>query len=325
MSYALAPSNLNASKGMFAASITPGGAVAPVNPWSLLPPLGNLDAYISAVNRLPMLTLEQEQEFARKLQENNDLESAEKLVLSHLRLVVSTSRKYLGYGLPHGDLIQEGNIGLMKAVRRFDPNQGVRLVSYALHWIKAEMHEYILKNWRMVKVATTKAQRKLFFNLRSMKQGFKDDADVATHRDTLTERQIDSMAETLNVKREEVIEMEQRMSGGDVLLDPSPSDDGEDAFGPIAYLADATQEPTALMESRARDTLASDGISTALNDLDPRSRRIVEERWLNVNDDGSGGMTLHDLADEYKVSAERIRQIEVAAMKKMKKTLAAYA
>jgi RNA polymerase sigma-32 factor len=177
----------------------------------------------------------------------------------------------------------------------------------------------------MVKVATTKAQRKLFFNLRSMKQGFKDDANVATHRDTLTEGQIDSMAKTLNVKREEVIEMEQRMSGGDVLLDPSPSDDGEDAFGPIAYLADATQEPTALMESRARDSLASDGIATALNDLDARSRRIVEERWLNVNDDGSGGMTLHDLADEYKVSAERIRQIEVAAMKKMKKVLAAYA
>nr|WP_068831574.1 RNA polymerase sigma factor RpoH [Polaromonas jejuensis] len=301
------------------------GAVAIINPWSLVPPLGNLDAYISAVNRLPMLTLEQEQEFAKNLKENNDLDSAGKLVLSHLRLVVSISRKYLGYGLPHGDLIQEGNIGLMKAVKRFDPDQNVRLVSYAMHWIKAEIHEYILKNWRMVKVATTKAQRKLFFNLRSMKQGFKDDADVATHRDTLTEGQIDSMAKTLNVKREEVIEMEQRMSGGDVLLDPSPSDDGDDAFGPIAYLADATQEPTALMESRQRDNLASDGIGAALEELDPRARRIVEERWLKVNDDGSGGMTLHDLAAEYKVSAERIRQIEVAAMKKMKKVLAAYA
>jgi RNA polymerase sigma-32 factor len=299
--------------------------LAPANPWSLLPPLGNLDAYISAVNRLPMLTLEQEQEFARKLKDENDLDAAGKLVLSHLRLVVATSRKYLGYGLPHADLIQEGNIGLMKAVKRFDPDQGVRLVSYALHWIKAEMHEYILKNWRMVKVATTKAQRKLFFNLRSMKQGFKDDADVATHRDTLTEGQIDSMAKTLNVKREEVIEMEQRMSGGDVLLDPSPSDDGEEAYGPIAYLSDATQEPTQLMESRQRDHLASDGIATALEGLDDRSRRIVEERWLKVNDDGSGGMTLHDLAAEYKVSAERIRQIEVAAMKKMKKVLAAYA
>ncbi|WP_341913039.1 RNA polymerase sigma factor RpoH [Polaromonas sp. YR568] len=314
MSYALSPQVAPAATQL-----------APANPWSLLPPLGNLDAYISAVNRLPMLTLEQEQEFARKLKDENDLDAAGKLVLSHLRLVVATSRKYLGYGLPHADLIQEGNIGLMKAVKRFDPDQGVRLVSYALHWIKAEMHEYILKNWRMVKVATTKAQRKLFFNLRSMKQGFKDDADVATHRDTLTEGQIDSMAKTLNVKREEVIEMEQRMSGGDVLLDPSPSDDGEEAYGPIAYLSDATQEPTQLMESRQRDHLASDGIATALEGLDDRSRRIVEERWLKVNDDGSGGMTLHDLAAEYKVSAERIRQIEVAAMKKMKKVLAAYA
>lgn len=303
------------------------GTLALTNPWSasLLPPLGNLDAYISAVNRLPMLTLAEEQEFGRKLKDENDLEAASKLVLSHLRLVVSVSRKYLGYGLPHGDLIQEGNIGLMKAVKRFDPDQNVRLVSYALHWIKAEIHEYILKNWRMVKMATTKAQRKLFFNLRSMKQGFKDDADAATHRDTLTPDQIDSMASTLNVKREEVIEMEQRMSGGDVLLDPSPSEDGEDAFGPIAYLSDASHEPTALIESHQRDVLATDGISAALEELDPRSRRIVEERWLKVNDDGSGGMTLHDLAAEYAVSAERIRQIEVAAMKKMRKVLAQYA
>ena len=314
-----------ASYPLAAPGLTSASGVANTNPWSLLPPLGNLDAYISAVNRLPMLTLEQEQTFARQLRETNDMVSAEKLVLSHLRLVVSTSRKYLGYGLPHGDLIQEGNIGLMKAVKRFDPDQGVRLVSYALHWIKAEMHEYILKNWRMVKVATTKAQRKLFFNLRSMKQGFKDDADVATHRDTLSQDQISQMAKTLNVKREEVIEMEQRMSGGDVLLDPSPSDDGEEAFGPIAYLADATQEPTALMEANARDSLATDGIATALQGLDDRSRKIVEERWLKVNDDGSGGMTLHDLAAIYGVSAERIRQIEVAAMKKMKKVLVEYA
>ena len=306
-------------------SFSTSAGIAHANPWSLLPPLGNLDAYISAVNRLPMLTLEQEQTFARNLRESNDVGSAEKLVLSHLRLVVSTSRKYLGYGLPHGDLIQEGNIGLMKAVKRFDPDQGVRLVSYALHWIKAEMHEYILKNWRMVKVATTKAQRKLFFNLRSMKQGYKDDADVATHRDTLSDDQISQMAKTLNVKRDEVIEMEQRMSGGDVLLDPSPSDDGEEAYGPIAYLTDASQEPTALMEARTQDYLATDGIAKALQGLDDRSRKIVEERWLKVNDDGSGGMTLHDLAAIYGVSAERIRQIEVAAMKKMKTVLAEYA
>ena len=305
-----------------------GAALAVANPWSMVPSLGNLDAYISAANRLPMLTLEQEQEFSRKLRTDNDLESAGKLVLSHLRLVVSISRQYLGYGLPHGDLIQEGNVGLMKAVKRFDPDQGVRLVSYAMHWIKAEIHEYILKNWRMVKVATTKAQRKLFFNLRSMRQRYQaSDAanDLGTHRERLSEGQIDSMARDLKVKREEVIEMETRLSGGDVLLDPSPSDDGEEAYGPIAYLTDTTHEPTAMIESHQRDVLASDGIATALDALDERSRRIVQERWLKVNDDSSGGMTLHELASEYGVSAERIRQIEVAAMKKMKKTLAEFA
>jgi len=309
---------------------TSANALIAAQPWAsstlVLPALGNLDAYISAVNRLPLLTLEQEQEFSRKLRQDNDLEAAGKLVLSHLRLVVSVSRQYLGYGLPHGDLIQEGNVGLMKAVKRFDPDQGVRLVSYALHWIKAEIHEYILKNWRMVKMATTKAQRKLFFNLRSMKQGFKADAgaDEATHRDTLSKSEIGVVARRLNVKPEEVIEMETRMSGGDVLLDPSPSDDGEQAFGPIAYLADINHEPTAVIEAHQRDILSTDGIATALDALDARSRRIVEQRWLQVNDDGSGGMTLHDLAAEYGVSAERIRQIEVAAMKKMKKTLSAY-
>jgi len=307
---------------------TSGAALTLANPWALVPPLGNLDAYISAANRLPMLTLEQEQEFARKFRQDNDLQAAGKLVLSHLRLVVSISRQYLGYGLPHGDLIQEGNIGLMKAVKRFDPEQGVRLVSYAMHWIKAEIHEYILKNWRMVKVATTKAQRKLFFNLRSMKQRYKEDdaaADLGTHRDTLNESQIDAMAATLKVKREEVIEMETRMSGGDVLLDPSPTDDADNAYGPITYLTDAAHEPTAMIEAQQRDVLASDGIASALETLDARSRRIVEERWLKVNDDNSGGMTLHELAVEYGVSAERIRQIEVAAMKKMKKTLVQYA
>ena len=302
--------------------------LAVANPWSMVPPLGNLDAYISTANRLPLLTLEEEQGFARKLRDHNDLEAAGALILSHLRLVVSISRQYLGYGLPHGDLIQEGNIGLMKAVKRFDPDQGVRLVSYAMHWIKAEIHEYILKNWRMVKVATTKAQRKLFFNLRSMKQNFKADAaasDNDTHRDTLSPAEVSAMATKLNVKREEVLEMETRLSGGDVMLDPGPADDGDEGFGPIAYLADATQEPTAQLESQQRDRLSSDGIATALEALDDRSRRIVEERWLTVNDDGSGGMTLHDLAAVYGVSAERIRQIEVAAMKKMKKALVEYA
>ena len=301
-------------------------ALAAANPWTLVPPLGNLDAYISAVNRLPLLTLEEEQSAARALRDHNDVDAAGRLVMSHLRLVVSIARQYLGYGLPHGDLIQEGNVGLMKAVKRFDPDQGVRLVSYAMHWIKAEIHEYILKNWRMVKVATTKAQRKLFFNLRSMKQRFQASAaDNNTHRNTLSEHEIDTMATQLNVKREEVMEMETRMSGGDVLLDPAPSDDGEQAFGPIAYLADAAHEPTAMLESHQRDMLSTDGIASALSNLDERSRRIVEERWLKVNDDGSGGMTLHELAAVYGVSAERIRQIESAAMKKMKKTLIEYA
>jgi RNA polymerase sigma-32 factor len=304
---------------------SPATAMTLSNPWAVVPSLGHLDAYISAVNRMPMLTLEEEQEAARQLKNHDDLEAARKLVLSHLRLVVSVSRQYLGYGLPHGDLIQEGNIGLMKAVKRFDPDQGVRLVSYALHWIKAEIHEYILKNWRMVKVATTKAQRKLFFNLRSMKQGFKADLEEGTHRDSLSSAEVDKVASQLKVKREEVLEMETRMSGGDVLLDPAPSDDGEQAFGPIAYLADANHEPTAMIEAHQRDRLASDGLVAALDSLDARSRRIVEERWLKVNDNGSGGMTLHELAAEYGVSAERIRQIEVAAMKKMKKALVEFA
>ena len=305
-----------------------GNPLTLANPWSVVPALGHLDAYIAAVNRMPMLTLEEEQSYARKLRQDNDVEAAGRLVLSHLRLVVSIARQYLGYGLPHGDLIQEGNVGLMKAVKRFDPDQGVRLVSYAMHWIKAEIHEYILKNWRMVKVATTKAQRKLFFNLRSMKQRYQSDdaaADLDTHRNTLNESQIDAMAAELHVKREEVIEMEARLAGGDVLLDPSPSEDGEESFGPIAYLTDAAHEPTAMLEAHHRDVLASDGIAQALDALDERSRHIVEERWLKVNDDNSGGMTRHELAAVYGVSAERIRQIEVAAMKKMKKTLVEFA
>src|ERR687889_760498 len=232
------------------------------DPWAVVPSLGNLDAYISAVNRLPMLTAQEEQEYARKFKEHNDIEAAGKLVLSHLRLVVSVSRKYLGYGLPHGDLIQEGNIGLMKAVKRFDPDQGVRLVSYAMHWIKAEIHEYILKNWRMVKVATTKAQRKLFFNLRSMKQSLKDDAgDDDTHRASLTQGEVDTLAKSLNVKREEVLEMETRLSGGDVALEPQTNDDGEESYAPIAYLADDASEPTRVMEAKKRDWLAGDGIA----------------------------------------------------------------
>ncbi|MDO8305885.1 RNA polymerase sigma factor RpoH [Herminiimonas sp.] len=274
--------------------------------------LGNIDAYISAVNRMPMLTHEEEMSLARRLRDDNDLGAAQKLVLSHLRLVVSIARGYLGYGLPHADLIQEGNIGLMKAVKRFDPDQGVRLVSYSMHWIKAEMHEYILKNWRLVKVATTKAQRKLFFNLRSHKTGL----------DAMTPDEVDALAKTLNVKREEVIEMETRLSGRDIALE-APTDDEDDKFAPIAYLSSDLQEPTKVLESQRHDRLQTEGLSNALGKLDPRSRRIVEARWL-ANDDGSGA-TLHELADEFGVSAERIRQIEAVALKKMKGTLAAYA
>ena len=273
--------------------------------------LGNIDAYISAVNRLPMLTHAEEISLATRLRDSNDLAAAQELVLSHLRLVVSIARGYLGYGLPHADLIQEGNIGLMKAVKRFDPEQGVRLVSYAMHWIKAEMHEYILKNWRLVKVATTKAQRKLFFNLRSNKQGL----------DAMSPTQIDALAKLLDVKREEVIEMETRLSGRDIALE-APTDDEDDKFSPIAYLSSDLSEPTKVLEAEQVTRLQSEGLESALAKLDARSRRIVEARWL-ANDDGSGA-TLHALADEFGVSAERIRQIEAAALKKMKTALAAF-
>lgn len=274
--------------------------------------LGNIDAYISAANRQPMLTHEEEMSLARRLRDHNDLAAAQKLVLSHLRLVVSIARGYLGYGLPHADLIQEGNIGLMKAVKRFDPDQGVRLVSYSMHWIKAEMHEYILKNWRLVKVATTKAQRKLFFNLRSHKTGL----------DSMTPDQVDDLAKKLNVKREEVIEMETRLTGRDIALE-APADDEDDHFAPIAYLSSDMQEPSKVLEAQDYDRLQTTGLSDALSRLDPRSRRIVEARWL-ANDDGSGA-TLHELASEFGVSAERIRQIEAVALKKMKGALTEFA
>ncbi len=273
-------------------------------------PVGNLEAYISAVHRIPLLSQDEELALARRLQQEGDLDAARHLVLSHLRLVVSVARQYLGYGLPHADLIQEGNIGLMKAVKRFDPERGVRLVSFALHWIKAEIHEYIVKNWRLVKIATTKAQRKLFFNLRSMKQGL----------GSLGQDEIDAIANELNVKREEVIEMETRLGGGDVALE-GQIEDGEESYAPIAYLRDEQNEPGYQLEARERDALSSDGLNTALAALDARSRRIVESRWLAEPGEEK---TLHDLADEFGVSAERIRQIETAALKKMKGSLAEF-
>ena len=289
------------------------------DPWSVVPSLGDLDKYISAVNRVPLLTDVEELEFARKFRAEEDLEAARKLVVSHLRLVVSISRRYLGYGLPLGDLIQEGNVGLMKAVKRFNPEQGNRLVSYAIHWIKSEIHEYILKNWRIVKMATTKAQRKLFFNLRSLKQELKSVAEE-THHDTMTQGEVAKIAAQLNVDERDVIEMEKRLTGADVALEPS--DDGdESSYTPIMYLADDSDEPTRRIENNQHERLLSEGVSTALNKLDPRSRRIIEARWMNVDDDGSGGLTLQALAAEHGISAERVRQIEIAALKKLRKVL----
>ena len=278
-----------------------------------VPAVGNIDAYISAVNRLPMLSAEEELGLARRLRESADLDAARQLVMSHLRLVVSIARQYLGYGLPHADLIQEGNIGLMKAVKRFDPDRGVRLVSFAMHWIKAEIHEYILRNWRLVKVATTKAQRKLFFNLRS----HKPDAH------TLGPDAVEAIARELNVRAQDVVEMETRMGGADVALDPS-NDDSEDDYAPIAYLKASHSEPTQLLEARQFDRLQGEGIAHALEALDPRSRRIIEARWLRDESEG-GTLTLHELAEEFGVSAERIRQIEAKALKTMKGALAEYA
>ena len=267
-------------------------------------PIGNIDAYIQAAKQFPLLSEEEEFRLATRFREEDDLDAARQLVLSHLRLVIAIARGYLGYGLPHADLIQEGNIGLMKAVKRFDPSHGVRLVSFAIHWIKAEIHEYVLKNWRMVKVATTKAQRKLFFNLRSMKPG----------TESLSPDQVADIAHQLSVKPEEVVEMETRLTGHDLALEAG--NDDEDAFAPIAYLEDSRSEPTHVLEARDRDYLQSDGLQTALASIDERSRRIVEARWLSEEP-----ATLHDLAAEYGVSAERIRQIEAKALQKMRANL----
>ncbi len=269
---------------------------------------GSLESYIQTVNRFPLLTPEQEIEYGRRLRDSGDLEAARHLVLSHLRLVVSIARGYAGYGLPQADLIQEGNIGLMKAVKRFDPERGVRLVSFAMHWIRAEIHEFVLRNWRLVKIATTKAQRKLFFNLRSMKQGL----------DTLGAEEVRSVARELGVKPEEVVEMETRLGGQDMALEPA-GDDEREQFAPIAYLAADNAEPGALLEAEQTARLRGEGLEKALASLDPRSRRIIEARWLTEKE----ALTLHDLAAEFGVSAERIRQIEAKALGKMKDLIAA--
>ncbi len=270
-------------------------------------PVGSLESYIQAVNRFPMLSFEEERNLARKYRAENDVEAARQLVLSHLRLVVAIARGYMGYGLPQGDLIQEGNIGLMKAVKRFDPERGVRLVSFAVHWIRAEIHEFVLRNWRMVKVATTKAQRKLFFNLRSMKPSLAP----------LTRTEIGSMAKQLSVKPEEVAEMEMRLAGHEISLEPASDED--EPYAPIAYLADHAPGPSEIAETNQDETLRARGLEAALASLDARSRRIIEARWLREKDPA----TLHELAAEFKVSAERIRQIEAKALAKMKGVIAA--
>ena len=279
-------------------------------PMNVLAPVGNLNAYLQAVQRIPMLSQEDEQRLARQYSEEGDLDAARQLVLSHLRFVAHVARGYAGYGLPQADLIQEGNIGLMKAVKRFDPNMGVRLVSFAVHWIKAEIHEFILRNWRIAKIATTKAQRKLFFNLRGMKQD----------SSTLQPAEVRSIAAQLGVKPEEVVEMETRLTGRDIPLDAG-SDDEDERFAPIAYLPDPHAEPSEQVEQAQLARLQDSGLRDALASLDERSRAIVQRRWLAEGDSA----TLHELAAEYGVSAERIRQIEAKAMQKMRGMLAAVA
>ncbi len=275
--------------------------------------VASLESYISRVNRIPMLTPHREHELGVALKERGDLAAASEMVMSHLRLVVAIARNYAGYGLQHADLIQEGNIGLMKAVKRFDPDRGVRLVSFAVHWIKAEIHEYILKNWRIVKIATTKAQRKLFFNLRSMKPNF----------GTLSPSEVKEVARQLNVKETDVTEMEKRLTGQEISLEPNDGDD-ENWVSPIAYLQDNSVDPAARLGAMQKEAAATQGMEAALRSLDDRSRRIIETRWLVQEGEGNE-KTLHELAAEYGVSAERIRQIETKAMQKMKLALTDYA
>ncbi len=269
----------------------------------------SLDAYLRTIKNIPVLSAEEELDYARRLKTENDLNAAKALIMSHLRLVASIARGYSGYGLPQADLIQEGNIGLMKAVKRFDPERGVRLVSFAIHWIKAEIHEYIVRNWRLVKIATTKAQRKLFFNLRSLKQG----------TGALQPEEVQSIARELKVKPEEVTEMETRLFGQEISLEGHSDDNSDESFSPIAYLQDEHPEPSQLLADLEQQELHTTGLANALADLDERSRHIVESRWLNPENNA----TLHDLADQYGVSAERIRQIEQRALQKIKSALTA--
>jgi RNA polymerase sigma-32 factor len=282
--------------------------VAPQSDLALAGPLGSLDAYIDRVSRIPVLSREEEHDLAVRYRSEDDLDAARKLVLSHLRFVVHIARGYTGYGLPMGDLIQEGNVGLMKAVKRFDPAVNVRLVSFAVHWVRAEIHEYVLRNWRLVKVATTKAQRKLFFNLRRMKKNL----SWLTHEETV------AVAKDLGVTTAEVTEMEQRLSARDMSFDPTPDGDDEDAtYSPASYLPAPASDPAEAVEAEEWESVTNANLQSALGKLDARSRDILVSRWT-----GEGKSTLHELADRYKVSAERIRQIESQAMGKLKGLMA---
>jgi RNA polymerase sigma-32 factor len=272
-------------------------------------PIGSFDAYIQGVNQIPMLTAEEEYEYASRFQTEGDIESARKLVLAHIRYVVRVARGYLGYGLPLNDLVQEGSVGLMKAVKRFDPTMGVRLVSFAVHWIKSEIHEFVLRNWRIVKIATTKAQRKLFFNLRQMK----------TRLGWSNNEEVDAVAKELGVSREEVLVMEQRLNAMDTPYDAFSSEEDEDRFkAPADYLHHTENDPALLIERERSGALHKDQLALALESLDERSQDILQQRWLA--DDKA---TLHDLADKYGISAERVRQLEKNAMKKLKEHMVA--
>ena len=269
-----------------------------------LPSMGtSIENYTQSANVFPILSQDEEVRLARRLRDEDDIKAAQKLILSNLRIVISVARGYKGYGLPQADLIQEGNVGLMKAVKRFDPERGVRLVSFAIHWIKAEMHEFIMRNWRLVKIATTKQQRKLFFNLRSMKKGL----------ETLSPTEVDAVAEKLGVKPQEVVEMETRFSGRDISLDPLTDEDDDNSYSPSTYLTDGA-EPSQELETKQNKRLRGESLEQSLANLDSRSRHIIEARWLRENDTA----TLHDLAGELGVSAERIRQIEAKAIQKMR-------
>ena len=271
-------------------------------------PLGSFEAYADRISRIPVLSRDQEQELAKRFRLDNDLESARTLVMSHLRFVLHIARGYAGYGLPMGDLVQEGNVGLMKAVKRYDPSQNVRLVSFAVHWIRAEIHDYVLRNWRLVKIATTKAQRKLFFNLRRMKKNLA----------WLTQEETAAVAADLGVSSAEVTEMEQRLSARDMSFDPAPDADEEESYGPSLYLPAPGADPAELVEDSEWDADVSERLGAAVTRLDKRSRDILQRRWM-----AEEKATLHELAAEYGVSAERIRQIEAAALKRIRGALAA--